>query len=538
MKPAKIISLILLTVSILLSLVYLYWHWKLGLTRYFDVDEYAHLHWATQMLLGKKPYVDFLTFFPPGFAWFLTPALFLGWGTIQPFITARVMTFFVFVGMGLTSALIFHKLRRSLWGAIMVVAILSFLPMPFDKYLEVRPDNLATLLILIAVYTQICWMWVLPLGSPISTHKGTPAMGLPASSHPLKIVKWWPMISGAAYGLSYLVLPKMLPNIAIGFIIAFIYVTQNLKLKIAKDRLEMLVLARPFLLGFGAPLFLFAIWALTLGHLDTIIYSLTSLTLESNRISKYFIMVPFLFFYPNATFYGQDGWSRGLITNHVIWELGLFFALYRLITPYLSPSGNKRFLAEILVALSAVVQVIFYISVVPLKHTQYLIPIGVFVAWYMADLLLAIYNQLGKVRFGQIVFTGIFVIGSIYSYQIFMEVNSVKQLWTNTKPLTDIAAIYKRIPLSEPVLDLDGRMLYNPDPYYACCIPFGQFAEFLSRPLPDLPKALENRNVKYINQGELQRVNTLPWAWQQYIYANYHSDSGNNALLIRNDVFN
>jgi hypothetical protein len=193
-------------------------------------------------------------------------------------------------------------------------------------------------------------------------------------------------------------------------------------------------------------------------------------------------------------------------------------------------------LAELLVALTAVVQVIFYVSLVPLKHTQYLIPIGVFVAWYAADLIVSVFNKFGKIRYGQMIFAGVFVIGSVFFYQIFIEVNGVKQLWTNTKPLTDIAAIYQRIPVKEPVLDLDGRMLYNPDPYYACCIPFGQFAEFLSRPLPDLPQVLENGKIKYINQGELQRVNTLPWAWQQYIYAHYHSDGGNNAFLIRNDV--
>ena len=78
-------------------------------------------------------------------------------------------------------------------------------------------------------------------------------------------------------------------------------------------------------------------------------------------------------------------------------------------------------------------------------------------------------------------------------------------------------------------------MLYNPDPYYACCIPFGQSAEFLSRPLPDLPKALEDTDTKYIAQGGLYRVNTLPYPWQQYIYGKYKPFNGDNTFLVRSE---
>jgi hypothetical protein len=531
MKPAKIISVVLLFTFSLSLLYYLRWHWQLGLIRYFDVDEYAHLHWAAQILMGKKPYIDFLTFFPPGFAWFLTPAILAGWGTAQPFITARVMMFLVFMGICATSGLIFWQLRKSVWGAVAAAMFLAFLPMPFDKYLEIRPDNLATLLILIAVYFQIIWMD----GDPVALLGRHSARATPISLRINNLTMWNQIISGLAYALSYLVLPKMLPNIAPGMGIAAIYLFQNRNIRSKVDQIAALNQSKPFLIGFGVPLFLFGLWALTLGNPGTVIYSLTSLTLESNKISQYFIMVPFLFFYPNATFYGQDGWSRGLLINHFIWEVGLMFAVYRLMTPFLT-GDRKRVLAEILVAANGLVQVVFYVVIVPLKHTQYLIPIGVFVAWYFADLLVSVFRSSGKFRYGKIITAGLFIIAAVFLSRVFLEVNSVKQYWTNTQPLNEITALYKRIPASEPIFDMDGRMLFNPDPYYACCIPFGQFAGFLSHPLPDLPQALAKGNVKYINQGELQRVNTLPSAWQQYIYSHYRSDSGNNSLLIRNDI--
>jgi hypothetical protein len=546
MKPAKFIAIILFITSIILLVIFLFWHWKLGLVRYFDVDEYAHLHYAAQIIMGKKPYVDFLSFFPPGFAWFLTPAILIGWGTIQPFITARIMTFFIFLGMCTVSGLIFWEMRKKIWGAVLAAMLLAFLPMPLDKYLEIRPDNLATLLILIAVYFQIIWLLRGPVAGnlPGKPTRG-PLPGSPSSrATPLKVIKEIiienqifinPLVSGLAYGLAYLVLPKMLPNIALGVGIAILFALQNHPFKKKTDLTPVLLTLKPFLIGLGAPLLLLVLWALSLGKLGIVIYSFTALLLESNKISQYFIMMPNLFFYPNGTFYGVDGWSRGLLVNHAIWVMGLFFAIYRLVTAYL-PNGKKQFLAEVLMAASLVMQVIFYVKLVPLKHTQYLIPIGIFIAWYAADLLVAIFHQVGKIRYGKVVYTGVYIVAAIFLYQTYIEVNQVKLSWSNTKPLTDIADMYKRIPVTDQILDLDGRMLYNPDAYYACCIPFGQFAGFLSKPLPDLPTILEQNRVKYINQGELQRVNTLPGNWQQYIYSHYHSDSGNNTFLIRNDI--
>lgn len=32
--------------------------------RFFDVDEFTHMHWAAQIFMGDKPYIDFFTFFP------------------------------------------------------------------------------------------------------------------------------------------------------------------------------------------------------------------------------------------------------------------------------------------------------------------------------------------------------------------------------------------------------------------------------------------------------------------------------------------
>lgn len=246
--------------------------------------------------------------------------------------------------------------------------------------------------------------------------------------------------------------------------------------------------------------------------------------------------MPDLFFYPNGIFYGSDGWNQGLIVNLIVWVFAIVVGLFRLLSPYLTGDNKNDVLSELLIAGQFLIQVIFYVEIVPLKHTQYLIPIGVFIGWYAADGLGIIWNYTAKKLWGASVYVGLFLILAIYLYQTFISVNAVKLGWDNAKALADITALYQKIPLSEPILDLDGRMLFHPDAYFACCVPFGQSEEFISHPLPSLPSALEQTNTKYINQGELKRVNTLPWNDQQYIYAHFHTLNGNEAILVRNDV--
>ncbi|MFC1647261.1 hypothetical protein ACFL1A_03175 [Patescibacteria group bacterium] len=497
---------VLLITSLLSLITYLWWHYQLGILRYFDVDEFAHLHYASHMLMGAKPYIDFQSFFPPGFAVFLMPAFSSGWGTIQPFITARIMMLFVFVGVCIFSALIFYRMRKSLWGAVFAASLLAFIPMPIDKFLEVRPDNLATLLILIGIYFQMRLMG--------------------------KKRAFDGFVSGVFYSLSYIVLPKMIPNIAVGIMIALVWSLSGIDIRKRRDLVKMVSQLKPFIAGLVAPMILFVIWLLTLGDFSTVFYSLFQLPLEANKIAKYFIMMPTLFFYPNGIYYGADGWTSGLLTNHTLWIVGLFVGAIRLLTPYLA-GRKEKVLSELLVASQLYIQVIFYVIFVPLRHAQYLIPIAVFVAIYVSDAALIIWKKVKTYNIGMRIYPAVFVILSIFLYQQFTSINEIKLSWTNRQLLSDISHLYAKIPVDVPVLDLDGKMLYNPDAYYACCIPFGQSAEFYSRPLPDLPQILETNQVKYINQGGLERVGTLPSAWQQYIYTNYQPLDGDKTFLVR-----
>ena len=482
MKIKKIAPVLLFVVSCLLSVDFIWWHLQLGLVRYFDVDEFAHLHWTSQMLMGKKPYLDFLTFFPPGFWWFLAPLFSFGWGTTAPIIAARAAMFFVFAATAAVTGLLFWQMRRSYWLALFAAAILAFLPLPLDKTVEIRPDNLATLLLLLGVYFQV----------RVLLKKS-------------EVFSGW--ASGFCYGASVVVLTKTVPVILPGVALA------AWEWKRGREAIN-------FFAGLSIPLLIVGLWALTLGDLGKVWYWLVQLPVEANRISQIFFMAPDLFFYPNGIFYGNNGWSRELLTNHALWIVGLLVGIYRLVVPF----GK----AEVFVAGTFLLQVVIYVQFIPLKHAQYLIAIAPFVAFYVADGILALYR---KTPFTVFVF--MFLLLSVYLFQTNDRINRPKLGWTNKEAIAYLEKLYTTVPKTEYILDLDGRTLYYPDPYYACCIPFGQFAPFLSQPLPSLADSLEKTKTKYIYQGQLKRVTTLLPGDQTYIAGHYEPVYGDEQLLVR-----
>lgn len=507
-KPAKIVSYILLLVSCLLLLIFLWWHWDLGIHRYFDVDEYAHLHWASRYVAGERPYIDFLYFFPPGFLWFLAPLFWWGSG-ITPLLAGRVLAFLIFLALTAVSIAVFWSVRRS-YLAVVAGAILAFLPLPFDRYIDIRPDNLATLLVYLGMFFQIRFL-----------RSGMKKDGLS---------------SGLLYGASLVVLTKTFPQVMVALAVGLLSEFKP-PLRFGVSGLGQSLVAtvrknKPLLAGFFFPLAIFFLWALFLGNTGTVFYSLTKLPFEANRISQFFIMQPSLFFYPNEVLYGSGGFNQGLLANHFVWIIGLAFGIYRFFTPYLI-RGKEYLWEEVLLSGTLIVHIMIFVLFVPLKHTQYLIPIGVLVSFYVADATLTLWKTMRKHPIGVLVFAGVWVIGAAFLYRTFLSVVIPKRTWTNDMSLSTAQTIYTMIPADEFVLDLDGLMLYNPDPYYACCVPFGQFAQFLSRPLPTLTSTLEETQTKYIYQGELKRVSTLDPLDQMYIAEHFTAWEGGDQLLIR-----
>lgn len=486
----RFIEYCLIIGTLVLLSVFLIWHYRLGISRYIDVDEFAHLSWSYQMFSGRKPYIDFLLFFPPGFHVFLMPLFAIGSG-VTPILAGRVFAFIVFVMLVGVTMLLFWMVRRS-WAALLAGVILAFLPLPFDKFLEIRPDTLATVFAILGMIFQI-------------SRKN--------------------FLSGLAYGLSLLVLPKVLPQIVVATIVLVSFDVWKKNCKFHHGR-DAKYITFPFVFGLGLPLLLFGLWVLTLGNPDQVIYSLTKLPVEANKISETFIMQPDLFFYPNTIFYGASGWSTGLLVNHAIWIVAIFVAAYRLVIPL-----NW---SEFLIAATFFVYVIFYVLVVPLKHAQYLIPIAVFVAFYAADAVNLLWRKIIGVNFiAAASLSTLYIIGLGFMWKVFVAVNSPKLAWTNEDTIKQLTVIYQTIPTAEYILDLTGETLYYRHPYPACCIPFGQAAPYLTRPLPSLAQTLEKTQTKYVFEGGVKRITTLLPVDQAYISVHYLPYPAIAGLLVR-----
>lgn len=472
----------------------LFWRYRVSVTRLFDIDEFSYMHWTAQVARGERPYVDFISYFTPGFMWAFAPIFWIYGVSVNVFTAARSVSFVIFLGI-LGSLGYLYGITRGWRWALLPVVILAFLPMPYDKFLEIRPDNLATLLALIGVIGEVIALMGKSRGAG-SRYAGK------------KI--WW-LVSGFAYSASLFVLAKTLPIVAVGAGIAV--------LSAWKDRKKFLF----FLLGLLGPWVLFFSGAAVFGHFSAVWYSLTTLPLEVSKSAVNYHMEANLFFYPNDWFYGlpaqAGGITLGLIVNHAIWIVALVVGTYRLVTPIRDSKKNNT-LIELLVAGVFFVSIAAYVKFFPLKHSQYLIPIAVFVAYFAADGLENFFDWL--IHAGGFASFGIIFLGFAYILVVVMkQVNTPKLKASMSGQLNEISALIRVIPLPARVVDLEGRMVFWPDGYPISSLPFDGFLSYVSRPPESLNEYLAKHPAEYIYDGDSNRMATLTTENLAYIRAHF-----------------
>lgn len=489
MKLKHYLVAIALGATLVVLTVFLISRYQLGQTQHFDLDELAYLHWASHYVSGSRPYRDFFFFGTPGYLWFIAPAFIFSKG-IAPFFAGRVLAFGAYALLAAASGWLFWEVRRS-WLAALVPVIILFLPLPGIKFSEVRPDTLAVLFVVLGLVFTV------------------------------RYLKHWQardgVLAGTSLALSSLVFLKSAPMVAV----AALTVTAASWGK-KRERLAW------FVLGMAATGALFGAWLVSLGWQSwgMALYSLTKLATEATQLGKLFPIEANFFFYPNQLFYGTG--EEGRWVNHGLWLGGMLVGTVRLLTPWL-PAGKKGVWQELLLGISWLSYLIFFVYISPFKHSQYLIPLAVFAVWYAADGVYLLWTAALRrpATLGLIIV--LYLIGLWYLTKVFFAVNQTRMTFPVAGQIAPVQEIWKRIPTSEPILDLEGITLYYPDPYYVCCIPFGQFAHFLSRPLPELTTALETTNTKYIYAGG--RLETLTRQDQQYVLTNFSFDPALNLFV-------
>lgn len=449
----------------------LYWRFQVSTVRFFDVDEFSYMHWTAQVARGEHMYADFVSYFTPGFMWVFAPIFWIYGVSASVFSAGRMFSFVIFLSILSALSYLWGITRGWKW-TILPAIILAFLPMPYDKFLEIRPDNLATLLSLIGVIGEIR-----------------------AMREKKKI--WW-ILSGLFYSASLFVLAKTIPIVAVGAAVALLW------------------RAPVFFAGLFGPWVLFFFTALVGRNLDTVWYSLTRLPFEVYQSAVQFPMEAHLFFYPNPSFYGPgQGITSGLLVNHAIWILAIIVGTYRLVLP-IQKSG-REWITELFIAGIFFVSIFGYIKFFPLKHSQYLIPIAVFIAYYAADGLSVFFDWL--VKAGGFESLAIVLIGFGYLLvTVTREVNAPKLTQTNTAQLREVSSLIQTVPLTARVVDLEGRMVFWQDGYPIAGLPFDTFLQYVSqKPLP-LATYLKTYPADYLWDDDSGRMRTLTPENLSYIH--------------------
>lgn len=99
------------------------------------------------------------------------------------------------------------------------------------------------------------------------------------------------------------------------------------------------------------------------------------------------------------------------------------------------------------------------------------------------------------------------------------SLNNPKQYWTNEADLANFKKLEESIPLNAFVFDLTGFSLVFRDPYYICCVPYGQYIGALSSlHLESLSGRLEKTKTNYVMDN---RLDTLSEEDRKYIMENY-----------------
>ncbi len=495
MNLMRKVSYIILIILLLFLLV---WRFRVSAMRFFDVDEFSYMHWTAQVARGEHMYTDFFSYFTPGFMWVFAPIFWIYGVSVQVFTAARTVSFVIFLGILASLGYLFGITRGWKW-AVLPVVLLAFLPMPYDKFLEIRPDNLATLLAILGVVGEIIairekknWIW---------------------------------FVSGLVYSASLFVLAKTVPIVAVGAGIAV--------LSAFYSKLPRLPKILMFFLGLTGPWVLFFLGAAAQGHFSVVWYSLTKLPFEVYKSTVNYYMGADLFFFPNAFFYGGTGRTitLGLIVNHTMWIVGLIGGAYRLVTPIRAGKKNETFV-ELLVAGVFFVSAAAYVKFFPWKHTQYLIPIAVFVAYYAADVFSGFFDWLE--RAGGYLSLVLVLLGFAYLLIVVnKDVNGPKLLDTNRSQMAELTTLLRTVPLSARVVDLEGRMVFWRDGYPISSFDFGSFLSFVSRPPLPLAQYIDKHPADYIYDGDSNRLAAFTAQDSRYISTHYTPVPGFGGRLLK-----
>ncbi len=463
MKSRVVFFILLIAVSVVLLA-----RFHVAIVRFFDPDEFAHLHWAWLMAQGKLPYRDFFFYATPLFQWFLFPLFKLPPSDLV-LLLARLWEFALYLINVCYIFRITQLVTKSYIVPALSILIFVTFPMTFDKTIDIRPDFLMLLPYLIAIERLLAW--------PVLTIKRVLTVGL-------------------FFGSSFLIFFKIiyaLPAaiLLLGFKRHSLTVYPEFaegQESVLQDVAKTLII---FSLGFLLPIGLFLVYLFT-NNLQALAWNtFTHTQFVVNTGKQTFSLFATLSPWP-LVYVSKGGISIPWLVNMGVWisAIGGIVILWKQHKPFALFSACFAF--------PAVLFLVFF----PAPYVQYFIPLSAIASILSAisiqNLEYRMQNIERKFRF-IIPHSLFFILYSLFLFSFFLQYRDRISPASNNEEqlgvIRDVLAISKP---TDTFYDMVGSYVFRPDGYFICCHPYAEFVDKLKAKPPTLPQSLISNNTHFL----------------------------------------
>ncbi len=407
-----------------------------GLVRFFDPDEFAHLHWAWLIAQNKLPYQDFFFYTTPIYQWFLWPIL-----NLEPsdrlLLLARLWEFGLYI---INSFILFRIAKRTTKNEIaswLSLLIFVTFPMTFDKTIDIRPDMLMTALYFLAVERMLTWSML--------TAKKSLTIGL-------------------LLGTSFLVFFKII--YALPAVLVLIIFQK-------KFSLSMVIMLS---IGFLIPLGLFAVYlfANNLHLFAWEAFSHTQFVVNSGK--EQFSLFAALSPWP-LVYLGVGGVSFPWLVNMGIWisaltGLWIMWKQFKLFAMFSACFTLSAFL---------------FLALFPAPYVQYFIPLSAVASLLSATAIYKIYHPIM-----------LMIILSILPSFFLQYRERTTAAANNAEQLQVIRDVLTMSKPTDTFYDMVGSYVFRPDGYFICCHPYAEFVDKLKTKAPTLTQSLISNHTQFL----------------------------------------
>jgi len=262
------------------------------------------------------------------------------------------------------------------------------------------------------------------------------------------------------------------------------------------------------------PILILLIFFKFFGVLGQAIYSIFIMPVEVSQAYGVKYFVPYFPFLPNDAFYGLPGRSLAWFLSNLVLALGLLGLLR---------SRIKTILIPAFVSVSLALLYLYRITLV-----QYFLPILLILVWGAAELLADLLDLVLRRNKPVFVVLWLFILAGITGG--FRQTGLIHLRWGNDYQVRLISTVLAYSQPGDYFFDGTGYHLFRPSGYWLCCEFFGDWADRLSRPLPDFIDSLKATRTKYIL--EMPRIGRLTEEDRKFIKDNYFPTAIKNLLLI------